>query len=40
VVVPLILYWLARGTMLDFLFERPQRFRLIKRAPTAMQPAE
>jgi len=40
VIVPLILYWLVRGTALNFLFERPERFRLIKRRPAAMQPAE
>ncbi len=40
VFVPLLLYWLARGTVLGFLFERPERFRLIKRRPPALQPAE
>ena len=40
VTVPLILYWLVRGTSLNFLFERPDRFRLIKQRPLNLQPAE
>lgn len=40
VLLPLVLYWLARGTALNFLFERPERFRLIKRRSVGMQPAE
>ena len=40
VIVPLVLYWLVRGTSLGFLFERPDRFRLIKRRPMNLQPAE
>ncbi len=40
VIVPLILYWMARGTALNFLFERPDRFRLIKQPPLRLQPAE
>ncbi len=40
VIVPLLLYWLSRGTALNFLFERPERFKLIRRQPAAMQPAE
>jgi uncharacterized membrane protein YcfT len=40
VIAPLLLYWVVRGTALNFLFERPERFRLATRRPTAMQPAE
>jgi uncharacterized membrane protein YcfT len=40
VIVPLILCWITRGTALNFLFERPDRFRLIKRRPLRLQPAE
>jgi uncharacterized membrane protein YcfT len=40
VIVPLILYWITRGTPLNFLFERPDRFRLIKPPPLRLQPAE
>ena len=40
VMVPLLLHWMVRGTSLDFLFERPDRFRLVKRQPLKLQPAE
>ncbi len=40
VITPLLLYWVVRGTALNFLFERPERFRLATRRPAAMQPAE
>jgi uncharacterized membrane protein YcfT len=40
VIVPLIAYWITRGTALNFLFERPDRFRLIKQPPLRLQPAE
>ena len=40
VIVPLILYWITRGTLLGFLFERPDRFRLVKPRPAKMLPAE
>jgi uncharacterized membrane protein YcfT len=39
VTVPLIVYWLVRGTALDFLFHRPARFRL-PASKAALQPAE
>jgi hypothetical protein len=38
--VPLLLCWLVRGTAMNFLFERPERFRLTVPRPAAMQPAE
>ena len=37
---PLLLYWLARGTMFGFLFERPATFWLTPKPRTALQPAE
>jgi uncharacterized membrane protein YcfT len=40
VIVPLILYRFTHGTVLNFLFERPERFRLIKQPPLRLQPAE
>ena len=42
VVTPLILHRLVKGTMLNFLFERPARFRLTPSKPskTALSPAE
>lgn len=40
VVTPLMLHWLVRGTRLDFLFYRPERFRLQGRKPATLQPAE
>ncbi|MET0277803.1 MAG: acyltransferase family protein [Pseudorhodoplanes sp.] len=41
VTMPVLLYWLVRGTSMNFLFERPEHFRLIKkRAGTELQPAE
>lgn len=40
VVAPLILYWLVRGTALNFLFERPARFRFAPAKRTTLQPAE
>lgn len=40
VALPLVLYWLVRGTALGFLFERPARFRLATQKRTALQPAE
>jgi uncharacterized membrane protein YcfT len=40
VTAPLALSWLVRGTVLNFLFERPARFRLSAPKRTALQPAE
>lgn len=40
VTAPLVLYWLTRGTILDFLFRRPDRFRLDAPHTPALQPAE
>jgi uncharacterized membrane protein YcfT len=40
VVTPLILHRLVRGTMFDFLFTRPARFRLQPQKSTTLQPAE
>ena len=40
VTVPLVLHWLVRGTVFDFLFYRPARFRLQHRKPATLQPAE
>jgi len=40
VTTPLVLHWLVRGTALNFLFERPARFRLSERKHATLQPAE
>jgi uncharacterized membrane protein YcfT len=40
VIVPLLLYWLVRGTFMRFLFARPARFWLAPARRPAMQPAE
>lgn len=37
---PLVLHYFVRGTRLDFLFYRPDRFRLRTDKPAALQPAE
>jgi uncharacterized membrane protein YcfT len=37
---PLVIWWLVRGTRLNFLFVRPERFWLAPRRAVAMQPAE
>jgi hypothetical protein len=37
---PILLYWLVRGSMFGFLFERPARFWLTSKPRTALQPAE
>ena len=37
---PLLLYWLVRGTMFRFLFERPAAFWFTPKPRTALQPAE
>jgi uncharacterized membrane protein YcfT len=37
---PLALFWLVRGTRLDFLFQRPERFRLAPGPALRLQPAE
>ena len=40
IVGALAIWWVTRGTRLDFLFVRPQRFWLTARPKMAMQPAE
>ncbi len=40
VIAPLVLHWLVRGTALNFLFERPARFRLAPAKRATLQPAE
>ena len=40
VTMPVLLHWFVRGTAFNFLFERPQRFRLAPSRPAVMQPAE
>ena len=40
VVVPLMFYWLVKGTKLRFLFARPEMFRLEPRRRMTLQPAE
>ncbi len=40
IIAPLVLHWLVRGTALNFLFERPARFRLSVPKRVALQPAE
>jgi uncharacterized membrane protein YcfT len=40
VIAPLLLLWLVRGTVLRFLFERPERFWLTPKPRLALQPAE
>jgi hypothetical protein len=37
---PLALFWLVRGSRLDFLFARPERFWLTRKPQMALQPAE
>jgi hypothetical protein len=36
----LVMWWAARATGANFLFERPDRFRIAPRPRVAMQPAE
>jgi uncharacterized membrane protein YcfT len=40
VIGPLLLFWMTRGTRLDFLFRRPDRFWLAPKSRMALQPAE
>jgi uncharacterized membrane protein YcfT len=40
VIGPLALFWLARGSRLDFLFRRPERFWLAPKHRLTLQPAE
>jgi uncharacterized membrane protein YcfT len=40
VAAPLILHRFVRGTRLDFLFERPARFRLPRKSAATLLPAE
>ena len=37
---PLLAFWLVRGTVFGFLFERPRRFWVGPRKPLRLQPAE
>jgi uncharacterized membrane protein YcfT len=40
VIVPLAMFWLVRGTFLNFLFKRPERFWLTAKPRLTLQPAE
>jgi hypothetical protein len=40
VVGALAIWWAVRGTRADFLFERPDLFRIAPRRRAAVQPAE
>ena len=36
----LVIWWVTRGTRLDFLFRRPERFRIAPARRSGLQPAE
>jgi hypothetical protein len=40
VIGALLLFWAVRGTLLRFLFERPERFWLASKQKIALQPAQ